>query len=137
VSIVAHAGPVRGQVPGKLHREEERPQATPGSNGNNARGGKPDKYLVKLEAEYRAEELIARIRAQKMMLQGVMFSQVVEGPAAPHWVPTHTVPRNVRTALTPDGAIPAHVPRVVQTSLNLDGAIAILKDTIERLRLPQ
>jgi hypothetical protein len=84
VSIVAHAGPVRGQVPGKLHREEERPQASPGSNGNNARGAKPDKYLVKLKAEYRAEELIARIRAQKMMLQGVMFSQVVEGPAAPH-----------------------------------------------------
>jgi hypothetical protein len=61
----------------------------------------------------------------------------VEGPTAPHQVPTHTVPRNVRTDLTPDGAIPAHVPRVVQTSLNLDGAIAILKDTIERLRLPQ
>jgi hypothetical protein len=39
--------------------------------------------LVKLEAEYRAKELKARIRAQKMMSQGGIFSQVVEGPAVP------------------------------------------------------
>jgi hypothetical protein len=53
------------------------------NNGNYARPAKPDKYLIKLEAEYRAKELKARIRAQKMMLQGVTFNQVVEGPAAP------------------------------------------------------
>jgi hypothetical protein len=139
---VAHAGPVRGQVPGKLHREEERPQATPpgskGNNGNNAGPAKPDKYLAKLEAEYPTKELKARIRAQKMMLQGVTFSQVVEGPTAPpHRVPSHVVPRVVRTALTLDRAILAQVPRVVRTALTPDGAIAILEDTIERLRLPQ
>jgi hypothetical protein len=48
-----------------------------GNSSNNA------KYLVKLEAEYRAEELKARIRATKMMSQGITYSQVVEGPIAP------------------------------------------------------
>jgi hypothetical protein len=33
--------------------------------------------------QYRAEDLKARIRAQKMMLQGFPYSQVVEGPAVP------------------------------------------------------
>jgi hypothetical protein len=84
-----------------------------GNSSNNA------KYLVKLEAEYRAEELKARIRATKMMSQGITYSQVVEGPIAPppHRVPAHVIPRAVRIALT------------------LDGAIDILEDTIERLRL--
>jgi hypothetical protein len=44
---------------------------------------RPDRYLVELEAEYRAEELKARIRATKMMLQGIKYIQVVEGPAGP------------------------------------------------------
>jgi hypothetical protein len=73
-------------VAGKLYREEEQTQASPGikgNNGNNVRPAKPEKYLVKLEAEYRAEDLKARIRAQKMMLQGFPYSQVVEGPAVP------------------------------------------------------
>jgi hypothetical protein len=141
---VAHACPVRGQVSGKLHQEEERPGPSTGSKGNNSNNARPaklDKYLVKLEAEYLAEELKARIRAAKMMSQGVTDSQVVEGPAdpsPPHRVPTHVVPFVVRTAFSPDGAIPAHVlPRVVRTALTPDGAIAILKDTIERLRIPQ
>jgi hypothetical protein len=53
VHIVAHAGPVcdsQGQVAGKLQREQQQQQ-----------------QLIKLEAEYRAEELKARIRATKMM----------------------------------------------------------------------
>jgi hypothetical protein len=87
---------------------------TGNSSNNNARPAKPDKYLIKLE--YRAEELKARIRATKMMLQGITYSQVVEAPL-PHRVPAQVVPRAVRTALTPDGAI------------------AIPEDTIERLRL--
>jgi hypothetical protein len=47
-----------------------------GNNGSNARPAKPkpDKYLDKLEAVFRAKELKARIRAQKMMLQGISYS---------------------------------------------------------------
>jgi hypothetical protein len=50
------------------------PPGSKGNNSNNTRPAKPDKYLVKLEAEYRAEELKARIRAQKMMSQGFTYS---------------------------------------------------------------
>jgi hypothetical protein len=83
---------------------------------NNARPAKPvDKYLARLEAECRAEELKERIKATKMMLQGITYSQMVEGP--PYRVPDQVAPCAVRTALTPDAAI------------------AILEDTVERLRL--
>jgi hypothetical protein len=95
------------------------PRENPTGNNisnNNARPAMPDdKYLARLEAECRAEELKARIRATKMMLQGISYSQMVEGP--PHRVPAHVAQRAVRTALTPDGAI------------------AILEDAVERLRL--
>jgi hypothetical protein len=70
---------------------------------------------ARLEAECRAEELKARIRATKMMSQGISYSQMVEGP--PHQVPDHVALRAARTVLTPDGAI------------------AILEDAVERLRL--
>jgi hypothetical protein len=103
VHIVAHACPVRGQVSGKLHQEEERPGPSPGSKGNNSNNARPaklDKYLVKLEAEYLAEELKARIRAAKMMSQGVTDSQVVEGPADPSPPPSSTNSR--RTIRRPD-----------------------------------
>jgi hypothetical protein len=108
------------------------PPRNKGNNSNNARPAKPDKYLVKLEAEYRAEELKARIRAQKMMLQGFTCSQVVEGPAVP--------PRRALAHVTPHvnpAPAPAqvHVPRVLRTALTQDKAIAIFEDTIERLRL--
>jgi hypothetical protein len=44
-------------------------------SNNNARPAKPDdKYLARLEAECRAEELKARIRATKMMSQGISYS---------------------------------------------------------------
>jgi hypothetical protein len=109
VHVVAHAGPFAGKSQGNFTGRRSGPKPPPGSKGNNdnnARPAKPDKYLNKLKAEYCAEELKARIRAQKMMLQGVTFSQVVEGPAAPpHRVPAHVVPRVV--------PVPAHVPRVV------------------------
>jgi hypothetical protein len=51
------------------------PPGGKGNNGSNARPAKakPAKYLAKLEAEYRAEELKARIRTQKMMLQGLTY----------------------------------------------------------------
>jgi hypothetical protein len=94
------------------------PRKNPTRNisNNNARPAKPDdKYLARLKAECRAEELKARIRATKMMSQGICYSQMVESP--PHRVPAHVAPRAVRTALTPDGAI------------------NILKDAVERLRL--
>jgi hypothetical protein len=87
-------------------------------SNNNARPAKPDdKYIARLEAECRAEELKARIRATKMMSQGISYSQMVEGPHHRDRVPAHVAPRAVRTALTPDGAI------------------AILEDAVERLRL--
>jgi hypothetical protein len=103
------------------------PPGGKGNNGSNARPAKPDKYLAKLEAEYRAKELKARIRTQKMMLQGFTYSQVVEGPAVPpRRAPAHVAPRRVDPA-------PAQVPHVVVwTALT---AIAICKETIERLRL--
>jgi hypothetical protein len=52
------------------------------SSNNNARPAKPDKdkYLIRLEEECRAEELKARIRATKMMSQGITYSQMVEAP---------------------------------------------------------
>jgi hypothetical protein len=93
-----------------------RGNSTGNSSNNNARPAKPEKYLIKLKAENRAKELKARIRATKMMLQGITCSQMVEGRPT-HQVPAHVVPLAVRTALTPDGAI------------------AILEDTIKRLRL--
>jgi hypothetical protein len=135
---VPFAGKSQANFTGRRSGPKPPPPGSKGNNGNNAGPAKPDKYLAKLEAEYPTKELKARIRAQKMMLQGVTFSQVVEGPTAPpHRVPSHVVPRVVRTALTLDRAILAQVPRVVRTALTPDGAIAILEDTIERLRLPQ
>jgi hypothetical protein len=90
---------------------------------------KQDKYLVKLEAKANAEELKATIRAAKMMLQGVTYSQVVGGPVVPSQLPAHVAPhssssmsqqKQARLALTPEGAI------------------AMLEEVIGRLRiLPQ
>jgi hypothetical protein len=103
VRVVAHEDPE-----GKPHREQHQQQ--------QRRPAKPEgKYIARLEAECRAEELKARIRATKMMSQGISYSQMVEGP--PHRVPAHVA------------------PRAVQTALNPDGAIAILEDALERLRL--
>jgi hypothetical protein len=68
---------------GKRHREEEPPNPLPGSKGSKAkvRPAKQDANLVKLEATAIAEELNARIRAAKMMLQGISYSQVVQAQA--------------------------------------------------------
>jgi hypothetical protein len=84
------------------------PPGSKGNNSNNARPAKPGKYLVKLEMEFRAEELKARIRATNECCK--------PGGGGSRCPPSHQV---VWTALTPDGAI------------------AILKDTIKQLRLPQ
>jgi hypothetical protein len=141
---VAHAGPICG----KRHREEERPQASPsgkgnnsggkGNNGSNARPAKPkpDKYLDRLQAVYRAEELKARIRAHRMMSQGILFSQV-----APTQVPAYVAATSA-PARAPAPA-PAQAPALAlapvqcvnQADLTLDEAIAIFQETIERLRL--
>jgi hypothetical protein len=103
-----------------------------GNNGSNSKP-KPDKYLAKLKAEYRAEELKTRIRTQNMMLQGFTYSQVVEGPAVTHHrAPAHVAPCHVDPAPPP---AQAQVPRVVRTALTPDKAIAIFEETIERLRL--
>jgi hypothetical protein len=119
VCLVANHG--KGKIPKSMcmlwHMRipGENPTGNNISN-NNARPAKPDdKYIAKLKAECRAEELKARIRATKRMSQGISYSQMVEGP--PHRVPANIAPRAFRTALTPDGAI------------------AILEDAVERLRL--
>jgi hypothetical protein len=104
---------------------------------------KPAKYLAKLEAEYRAEELKARIRTQKMMSQGFTYSQVAQAQA-----PAHVAPRRVDPAPAPAPAqapAPAPAPdpdpalaqvvRVVRTALTPDKAIAIFEETVEQLRL--
>jgi hypothetical protein len=104
VRAVAHVGHVRRQKPGKLHREEERPNPTPGSKGSNSskakvRLAKPDIILVKLEATAKTEELKARIRVAKMMSQGVTYSQVVGDPFSPtNYPPTsHQATSSSRT----------------------------------------
>jgi hypothetical protein len=119
VCLVANHG--KGKIPKStcmlwhMRIPGENPTGNNISN-NNARPAKPDdKYIAKLKAECRAEELKARIRATKRMSQGISYSQMVEGP--PHRVPANIAPRAFRTALTPDGAI------------------AILEDAVERLRL--
>jgi hypothetical protein len=113
VCLVADHG--RGKIPKatcmlwhmRIPRENPIWNSNSSSNNNNK-----DKYLIRLEAECRAEELKARIRATKMMSQGITYSQMVEGPPHRDRVQAHIAPRAVRTALT------------------LDGAIAILEDAV-------
>jgi hypothetical protein len=93
------------------------PNPSPGSKGSKtkARPAKLDAKLVKLEATAMAKELKSRIRAAKMMLQGVLYSQMVQAQApvyvtpaptsAPAPAPAPSPPRIIRTALTPDKAI--------------------------------
>jgi hypothetical protein len=111
------------------------PPGGKGNNGSNARPAKlkPDKYLAKLEAEYRAEELKARIRTQKMMSQGFTYSQLVVGPAATHHrAPAHVAPSRVDPALA---TASAQELRVVRTALTPEEGRAIFEETIKRLRL--
>jgi hypothetical protein len=91
------------------------------SSKAKVRPAKPDMNLVKLEATAQAEELKARIRTAKMMLQGVTYGQVVEGPVVLPQPPVQVPLRNqqlARPALTPEGAIP------------------MLEEVIGRLRIP-
>jgi hypothetical protein len=75
------------------------PRGNPIGNSNSSNNNNKDKYLIRLEAECRAEELKARIMATKMMSQGITYSQMVEGP--PPWTSrSSTGPRH--TARRPD-----------------------------------
>jgi hypothetical protein len=74
----------------------------------------------------KAEELEARIRAAKMMSQGISYSQVVEAQTPVHVAPAPN--------LAPAPA-PAPAPRIVRTALTRDKAIAIFLETSERLQL--
>jgi hypothetical protein len=96
----------------------------PGSKGSKAkvRPAKPDTKLAKLEATAMAKEIKARIRAAKMMLQGVSYSQVVQAHAPVYVAPAPTS----APALVP--------PRIVRTALSPDEAITILLETVERLQ---
>jgi hypothetical protein len=121
---VPFTGNFTGRRSGPKH-----PPGGKGNSGSNARPdkSKPDKYLTKLEAKYRAEELKARIRTQKMMSQGFMYSQVAQAQA-----PAYVAPGCVDPAPAP---APAQVLRLGRTALTPDEAIAIFTETIDRLRL--
>jgi hypothetical protein len=95
-----------------------------GGNSSKAkvRPAKPDMNLVKLEATAKAEELKARIRAVKMMSQGISYSQVVQAQAPVHFASAPTL-------------APAPAPHVVRTALTPDEAIAKFLETIGRLQL--
>jgi hypothetical protein len=78
----------KGRIPKSAcmlwHMRIPRESPTGNISNNNARPAKPDdKYLARLEAECRAEELRARVRAARMMSQGISYSQRVEGPPQP------------------------------------------------------
>jgi hypothetical protein len=94
VCLVANHG--KGKIPKATctlwHMRIPRGNSIGNSNNNK------DKYLIRLEAECRAEELKARIRATKMMSQGITDSQMVEAPPPP--LRSSTGPR--RTAHRPD-----------------------------------
>jgi hypothetical protein len=116
VAFVGNAGHFTGKRNG--------PNPPPGSKGSKAkvRPAKPDANLVKLEATAMGKELKARIRAAKMMSQGISYSQVMQAQA-----PVHVTP-------APNSA-PAPAPCIVRTALTPDKAIAIFLDTIGQLQL--
>jgi hypothetical protein len=130
VRVVAHGGTVCRQDPGNFTGRRSGPNPPPdskGSNSSKAWPSKPDQYLVKLEAEYRAEELKARIRAAELMLQGITYSQVVG-----------VVPPQVLAQVAPRSSSSTSQQQQSRTALTHDGAIAILEDAIGRLQiLPQ
>jgi hypothetical protein len=114
--------PFAGNV-GNITGRRNSPNLPPGSKGSNGskakvRLAKPDTNLVKLKATAKAEELKARIRAAKMMSQGISYSQVVQAQT-----PVHVAPA------------PAPAPRIVRTALTPDKAITIFLETIKRLQL--
>jgi hypothetical protein len=81
VPFAGNAGNITGRRDGS--------NPPPGSKGSKAkvRPTKPKANLVKLEATAMAEELKARIRAAKMMLQGISYSQVVQAQAPVYVAP--------------------------------------------------
>jgi hypothetical protein len=87
VLFAGNAGNVTGRRNG--------PNPPHSSKGSKAkvRQAKPEANLVKLEATAMAEELKARIRAAKMMSQGISYSQVVQAQAPVHVAPAPTSAR--------------------------------------------
>jgi hypothetical protein len=125
VPVAGNAGNVTGRRNG--------PNPPPGSKGSKAkvvRPAKPDTKLAKLEATAMAEELKARIRAVKMMLQRVSYSQVVQAHAPVHVAPAPTS----APAPAPAPALAPVPPRIVRTALTPDEAIRILLETVEWLQ---
>jgi hypothetical protein len=122
---VPFAGNAGAGNAGNVTRRRNGPNPPLGSKGSKTKV-KPDTKLAKLEATAMAEELKTRIRAAKMMLQGVSYSQVVQAQA-----PVYVAPAPTSTL----ALAPAPAPRIVRTALTPDKAIAIFLETIERLQL--
>jgi hypothetical protein len=127
VPFAGNAGNITGRRNGSNH-----PPGSKGSKAEVARPAKPDTKLAKLEATAMAEELKARIRASKMMSQGVSYSQVVQAHAPVQVAPAPTSAPAPAPALAP---APAPVlQRMVKTALTPDKATRILLETVERLQ---
>jgi hypothetical protein len=136
---VAYAHYVCGKR-GKRHREEERIQPSLCSKGSKAKvSGRPvklDAKLAKLTDMAFAEELKVRIRTEKMMSQGVLYSQMVQAHAPVHVMPDPTSAPALAPARAPAPApaLTQVAPRIVRTALTLDKAIRILLDAVDRLQ---
>jgi hypothetical protein len=104
---VGNAGNLTGRRNGSNH-----PPCSKGSKAKVVRLAKPDTKLSSLEATAMAEELKARIRAAKMMSQGISYSQVVQAHA-----PVHVVP--APTSALAQARAPAPTPRSRQASSRL------------------
>jgi hypothetical protein len=85
VPFAGNAGNVTGRRNGFNH-----PPGSKGSKAKVVRPAKPDAKLAKLTATALAEELKARIRTAKMMLQGILYSQVVQAHAPVNVAPAPT-----------------------------------------------
>jgi hypothetical protein len=117
-----------GNVIGRRNGPNPPPGGSKGSKAKVVQPAEPDTKLAKLEATAMAEELKARIRAAKMMSQGVSYSQVVQAHA-----PVYVAP--APTSAPAPALAPAPVPpRIVQTALTPDEVIKILLETVERLQ---
>jgi hypothetical protein len=135
IPFAGNAGNATGRRNGSNH-----PSGNKGSKAKTLvalRPVKPDAKLAKLTSTAMAEELKARIRMAKLMLQGVSYSQMVQAHA-----PAPTSAPALAPALAPAPApapAPASdptsvAPRTARNALTPDEAVRILLDVVDRLQ---